>query len=122
MKNDCVRQCVASITGIPLSKVPHFVKKAEEKKVRWTFLLAKWLKRRGFVFIWTSSDTVTSCSYAKLLVCGTSMRGTQHAVVGVLKNKIDAGVECVNLKIVYDPSKIGLRTISNYGFIIKESK
>ena len=43
-KNDCLRQCLARLTGRPVHRVPHFVGKY---KGRWSWYLARWCDRTG---------------------------------------------------------------------------
>lgn len=47
-KDDCLRQCVARVTGRKPHRVPHFVKKY---RGRWIYHLSEWCRRTGHIMI-----------------------------------------------------------------------
>lgn len=85
-KNDCLRQCVARVVGRPVHRVPHFVKKYGG---RWSYHLARWLERVGFVMIYVvrgkgSRVVATEGVRSWILIGPTSgkrKRPCHHAVV-----------------------------------------
>ena len=47
VNGDCMRACVATITGIPIEEIPNF----SEPDLPWENLLNEWLRSRGWGFI-----------------------------------------------------------------------
>ena len=51
--DDCLRVCVAMLTGRPVSRVPHFVRK---HRGRWDWHLRRWCDRCGYTFVMHSGS------------------------------------------------------------------
>jgi hypothetical protein len=84
VKDDCLRQCVARVTGRKPSRVPHFVRKY---RGRWSWHLAVWCERVGFHSILFRrvrgfcGDGEISEGVRRWIQIGFTQKGTSHAVV-----------------------------------------
>lgn len=74
---DCVRASVASILGMPIEAVPHFLA-IGEKPEHWEIELIGWLEGRGWT-IWREQGHYIFEGYS--LCSGPSPRGVGHMVV-----------------------------------------
>ena len=93
---DCLRCCVAMITGAPYEHVPDFVLDAKP----WTVALQSWLNQHGAGFLLVGRDITEVPAGAAHIAIGMSRSGHMHAVV-VTDRVIDPGV--FNRPLAEDP-------------------
>lgn len=74
---NCVQASVASILGLPLTDVPHFLEVADRPE-EWELAFMDWLEERGVGYIRRSGEWVFDGYY---LASGPSPRGVHHMVV-----------------------------------------
>lgn len=94
---DCVRACIATILGLELDDVPHFVQLYD---CEWAAEMQDWCEARGVVAEWRSGWHPTK---EPAMLSGPSPRTGRHAVV------MQHG------EIIHDPhpSRLGLVTSRN---------
>lgn len=107
---DCARCCIATVLGIPYSKVPDFYKR---HRLEHTLIegVRKWLEKHGLTLIRIPANSKPNCLY---LATGMAARGFNHMVVmygGKLvhdPHESGTGVPRVNRAYVILPMDIGV--------------
>lgn len=110
-KDDCLRQCIAFVTGLEWQKVPHFVRRY---RGRWLYHLGIWGKRHGYWFIYAKPKMLSKVHVAgaspKIFIgIGPSERSKlYHAVVfnGAGKCLYDGGTKIKDLTDVLIIGKV----------------
>ena len=98
-QGDCLRAATASLLGVPLESVPHFVADNPGEGSDWYFAWEDWLREQGWLLVLFPGDRSFECNY---LAAGKTERGTHHIVV------MNDG------EMVHDPhpSRAGLLSVS----------
>lgn len=71
---NCLEACFASLTGIPLGEIPHFLNDG------WFGLYCRWFRKRGWKLdYWTGGLEAAPAGYA--VASGPANRGLDHSTV-----------------------------------------
>lgn len=108
---DCLRCCIAMVTGVPYEDVPDFV---QRDGTNWSLGVAKWAPGAGFACIRLRATgdgeimALAASGDIPWIATGESPRGRNHAVV------------CVGEMVLHDPhpSRAGIDDMSGALFLL----
>ena len=120
---DCWRAGIASVLGIPIADVPHFLRDNPDQEgdteARWFNATQRWLTERRLAVLWYDNpDAVRAecrgetSAFPHILVDGYSPRGVRHVVVG----------DAITGEVLHDPhpSRDGLTSVTG-AFVLVHS-
>lgn len=97
---DCWRACIASLLGVPIASVPHFVK---DHDARWLNATRDWLHTHHSIGLRPTRLPADSALFGKVILVGTSPRERSHAVIADTAGEMlhdphptRAGLTCVS--------------------------
>lgn len=100
---NCLEACFASLTGIPLGEIPHFL------NAGWFGSYARWFLENGWhLLYWHGDETEAPVGYA--IASGPAIRGLDHSTI------------YLNGKLHHDPhpSNSGLESVHDWMILVRK--
>jgi hypothetical protein len=115
--NDCYAACIASITGVPIEKIPNVAHTGNE----WFTVVAKRMWHKGWVMLLVPFEEIKFHTWLRDCYCvatGTTSRGERHAVVSLIDFSVEKHTDThdrfdYDLRLAHDPhpSRSGIKDI-----------